>query len=159
MKKKVMFLISLVFLFTMMTAVCGVSGDAATSVKQIASGILINNDKVVADVYIDISDGYSIAFDWNGISLIEGEYTNLSYPLVTIVALADGAYERQLAEYQDSESFKEEDGVITFVDILGEFTYMFMLGGRVPVSISFEKGTDQEKINRIMDGIELVLRQ
>ena len=159
MKTKVLALITLVFLFSMMLPVCGVSGDDAPSVKQIASGILINNDKVVADVYIDISDGYSVAFDWNGISLIEGEYTNLSWPLVSIVALADGAYERQLAEYKDSESFKEEDGVITFVDVIGEFNYVFMLGGRVPVSISFEKGTDEAKIDKIMSGIEFSLRQ
>lgn len=159
MKKNLMGLITLVFIFSMMVSVCGVSADAAPEVKQIAAGILINNDDVVADVYIDISDGYSVAFDWNGISLIEGEFTNLSYPLVTIVALADGVFERVLAEYQDSETFEEKDGVYTFIDVIDEFNCVYLLGGEVPISISFEKGTDEAKIEKLMDGITIELRQ
>ena len=91
--------------------------------------------------------------------MIEGEYTNLSYPLVTIVALADGSFERLIAEYQGSETFREEDGVFTFVDVIDEFNCIYMLGGRVPVSISFEKGTDEAKIEKIMDGLEISLRK
>ena len=172
MKKKVLILLALVFALSMVLAACGSSQTAApsenesstsetadTAAKQTAAGILITNDEVVADAVIDISDGYSVAFDWNGISLIEGEYSELAWPLVSIVALADGSYDLYIEQNKDNETYQETDGVIKFVSSIEELNYMFMLDDKVPILISFEKGVDEARAEEIMAGIKLTVRE
>ena len=161
MKKKAIVLIALVSVVSLMLAACGSAGTAETVTpegKQVASAILINDGNVVADAIINISDGYSVHVDWNGISLIEGEYSNLAYPLVSIVTPADGVYERIVAEYKDKESFHEVDGVMKFIDSINELNYVFMLEDKVPISISFEEGVDEARADEIMSLIELTAR-
>ena len=131
---------------------------ATPAEKQIVAAILINDGDVVADAVIDISNGYSVDVDRSGISLIEGEYSDLAYPLVTIVTPVDGVFERIVADNKDSESFHEVDGVMKFIDSINELHYVFMLDDKVPISISFAEGDDEASADEIMSLVELTAR-
>ena len=156
MKKKVMILVALVFAFSMILTACGDSGSTTRPETQTATATL-EGDGPAVKACIDISNGYSVEFYHDGFSLFEGEYTDDTYPLATGVILAEGVYEQNIKDYQESESYMETDGVVQFITGLEERNYQFMVEDKVPFSISFEKSVDEATADEIVEGITMSL--
>lgn len=153
MKKKVVLLIALVFAFSMVLAACGGSKTAVPAGKVTATATMDAGD-VPVEVTVDTSYGYSVVFDSYGFTLFEGEFDDTTYPLVTATILSKEVYDQYIADNKDSDSFREDDGIMKYTSSIGEPVCIYMIEDKVPFMMSFEKDVDGEKADHIVGCLE-----
>ena len=153
MKKKLMLLVALVFIFSMSLAACGGSESAAPTEKNYAVATMTEGEYPV-DVEVDVSTGLSVVFYDDGFSLFEGEFDDSTPPLATATILTEEVFDQYYERYKDSESFSEEYGICEYTSSIGEISWLYKIGDKIPFMISFDKSVDKDKADEIGTCIE-----
>ena len=153
MKKKLMFLLLLVFAVSMVLTACGNSESAASPVKNTATATM-DEGEIPVEVTIDVSTGYSVVFDNDGFSLFEGEYDDSTYPLVTATILTEDVYNKYIEDNKNNDSFTENYGIMEYTSSIGELAYLYKIGDKVPFLMTFEKSVDKDKADEITGCME-----
>ena len=153
MKKKVMVMVVLLFTVCMVLAACGNSEPAASPVKNTATATM-DEGEIPVDVTIDVSSGYSVVFNRDGFFLFDGEYDDSTYPLVTATILTEEVYNQYIDDNKDSDTFKEEYGIMRYTSSIGEQAYLYKIGEKVPFLMTFEKSVDADKADEIIGCME-----
>jgi len=109
---------------------------------------------VPVEVKVDVSTGLSVVFDDDGFLLFDGEFDDSTYPLLTATVLTEEVYEKYLAEYKDSDSFREDDGIYRFTSDIGEACALYKIEDKVPFMMSFEKSVDGDRGDEIIGCLE-----
>ena len=165
MKKKMMLMVALVFVLALALTACGnaepaappetaaPSETAAPPVKNMAVATMTEGSFPV-EVRVDVSTGLSVEFYDDGFSLFDGEFDDSTYPLVTATILSEEVYEQYLANNQDKEDFREDDGFYKYTSSIGEPCCLYKIGDEIPFMLSFEKGVDGDKADAIIGCLE-----
>ncbi|MDO4805038.1 MAG: hypothetical protein Q4A32_09500 [Lachnospiraceae bacterium] len=153
MKKKTTILAVLVATVSMAFAACGNSKPVASQVKNTATATMDEGEMPI-EVTIDVSTGYSVVFDHDGFLLFDGEYDDSTYPLVTATILTEDVYNMYIENNKDSDSFQEDYGIMKYTSSIGELTYLYKVGEKVPFMMSFEEGVDEKKADEITGCME-----
>lgn len=156
MKKRIAFLVALVFIISTALAACGKTETSKTTTpttKNYAVGTMTEGE-VPVNVKVDVSTGLSVVFSNDGFLLYDGEFDDSTYPLVTATILKDEVYEKYLADNKDRDDFKEDDGFYKYTSSIGEPCCLYKIGDKIPFMLSFEKGTDGDKADEIIKCIE-----
>ena len=153
MKKKMVFLVALMFILTMALSAFGEADPVASAVKNTATATMTEGE-IPVEVKVDVSTGLSVVFSADGFTLFEGEYDNSTYPLVTATILSEEVYEKYLADNKGSDTFREDDGFSKYTSSIGEFCCLYKIGDKIPFMISFEKSVDESKADEIIKCLE-----
>ena len=157
MKKKLIILIALVFAFAFTLSACGDSEteETAATPEKFTSTATMTAGEVPVEVTIDTSPGYSVIFEDDGFLMFEGEYDDSTYPLVTATVLTQEVFDMYIADHQDCEDYREDDGFIKYTADIGEPTVLWKIGDKVPFMMTFEKSVDGDKADEIVSHMEM----
>ena len=153
MKKKMMVLFTMVFVFSLVLAACGDAGTV-NSPKKVTATATMNEGEIPVKVTIDTSACYSVVFDNDGFLLFDGEYDDSTYPLVTATILTEDIYKKYITDNKNSDSFREDDGFIKYKSSIGEYACLYKIGDKIPFMMSFEKSVDGDKADEIIGCLE-----
>ena len=153
MKKKMMVLFTMVFVFSLVLAACGDAGTV-NSPKKVTATATMNEGEIPVKVTIDTSAGYSVVFDNDGFLLFDGEDDDSTYPLVTATILTEEIFNKYITDNKNSDSFREDDGFIKYKSSIGEYACLYKIGDKIPFMMSFEKSVDGDKADEIIGCLE-----
>ena len=97
MKKKMMILFAMVFVFSLLLAACGETGSEE-STKKVTATATMNEGEMPVKVTVDTRAGYSVVFENDGFLLFDGEFDDSTYPLVTATILTEDIYNKYITD-------------------------------------------------------------
>ena len=153
MKKKMMVLFAMVFVFSLALAACGDAG-MVNSPKKVTATATMNEGEIPVKVTVDTSSGYSVVFENDGFFLFDGEYDDTTYPLVTATILTEDIYNKYITDNENNDSLREDDGIIKYKSSIGEYACLYKIGDKVPFMMTFEKSVDGDKADEIIGCME-----
>ena len=153
MKKKMMILFAMVFVFSLLLAACGDTGTEE-STKKVTATATMNEGEIPVKVTVDTRAGYSVVFENDGFLLFDGEFDDSTYPLVTATILTEDIYNKYITDNKNSDSFREDDGFIKYKSSIGEYACLYKIGDKVPFMMTFEKSVDGDKADEIIKCME-----
>ena len=97
MKKKMMILFAIVFVFSLVLAACGDTGRE-DSPKKVTATATMDEGEIPVKVTVDTGAGYSVVFENDGFLLFDGEFDDSTYPLVTATILTEDIYNKYITD-------------------------------------------------------------
>ena len=77
-----------------------------------------------------------------------------TYPLVTATILKKDVYDKYIADNQDNDTYREDNGFIKYTSSIGEPACLYMIGDKIPFMMTFQKDVDGDRADEIVGCLE-----
>lgn len=150
--KKAICLIGTVALCAALLAGCGQTSEpadtAADVVKQSASAWLTaGDDDGRFSAKVDLTGGYSVEFASGAIYLYDQEIVDgVTESVAMAVSLSEEVYNEYMDEASQSDSYREVDGGVAYVNGSDEDSYLVQVGENGFVLITMDQGEDSDTL-------------